>query len=408
MIILVLNCGSSSIKYQLLDTEKDFHVMAKGLIERIGLPMGNLTMKYHGEVYTEECPIADHADGIRMVLKALTHPEIGVIKSYDEIDAVGHRVAHGGEHFRESIRITREVVDKLQEVVELAPLHVPGNIMGMLALDKVLPTTPQVGVFDTAFHATIPPKAYLYGLPYEYYQKYGIRKYGFHGTSHGYVADKGARMLDHLYRTGRQWTDMKIITCHLGSGASIAAIDHSRSVDTTMGMTSLEGLVMGSRLGDCDPGALTYLMEKEHLDRAGIEKILYKKSGLVGISGGPQDMRDIYAGKLNGDEQCTRAFDTFAYRVKKYIGSYMAAMNGCDLLIFTGGIGENAWFMRRAILENMEWLGIDVDLAQNDNRMGEDFILSRPNSRVHVAIVTTNEELVIAQETLAILQPPPK
>lgn len=404
MIILVLNCGSSSIKYQLLDTDKEFHVMAKGLIERIGLPMGSLTLKYQGGVYTEECPVVDHADGIRMVLKALTHPEIGVIKSYDEIDAVGNRMAHGGEYFRQSMLVTPEVVEKLQSVIELAPLHIPGNLAGIEAMHKVLPNVPQVVVFDTAFHATIPPKAFLYGLPYEYYQKYGIRKYGFHGTSHGYVAEKGAQMLNREYRTGRDWTDMKIITCHLGSGASIAAIDHGRSVDTTMGMTSLEGLVMGSRLGDCDPGALTYLMEKEGLDRNGIEKILYKNSGLIGISGEKQDMRDIYAAKLEGDERCTNAFDVFSYRVKKYIGSYMAAMNGCDLLVMTGGIGENAWFQRHAILENMEFLGIDVDLELNDKVMGEDKIISRPNSRVKVAVVTTNEELVIAQETLSLVK----
>ncbi|MCF0211475.1 MAG: acetate kinase [Bacteroidales bacterium] len=403
MIILVLNCGSSSIKYQLLDTEKEFHVMAKGLIERIGLPMGMLTLKYHGQVYTEECPIVDHADGIRMVLKALTHPEIGVIHSYDEIDAVGNRMAHGGEYFRQSMLVDDAVLEKLRTVIELAPLHIPGNLAGIEAMRKVLPNVPQVVVFDTAFHATIPPKAYLYGLPYEYYEKYGIRRYGFHGTSHGYVAEKGARMLDREYRTGRSWTDMKIITCHLGSGASIAAIDHGRSMDTTMGMTSLEGLVMGSRLGDCDAGALTYLMERENLDRNGIEKILYKKSGLVGISGDKQDMRDIYAGKQAGDERCTNAFDVFAYRVKKYIGSYMAAMNGCDLVVFTGGIGENAWFMRHAILEDMDYLGLDVDMELNDKVMGEDHIISRPNSRVKVAVVTTNEELVIAQETLALL-----
>ena len=403
MIILVLNCGSSSIKYQLLDTEKEFHVMAKGLIERIGLPMGMLTLKYHGQVYTEECPIVDHTDGIRMVLKALTHPEIGVIHSYDEIDAVGNRMAHGGEYFRQSMLVDDAVLEKLRTVIELAPLHIPGNLAGIEAMRKVLPNVPQVVVFDTAFHATIPPKAYLYGLPYEYYEKYGIRRYGFHGTSHGYVAEKGARMLDREYRTGRSWTDMKIITCHLGSGASIAAIDHGRSMDTTMGMTSLEGLVMGSRLGDCDAGALTYLMERENLDRNGIEKILYKKSGLVGISGDKQDMRDIYAGKQAGDERCTNAFDVFAYRVKKYIGSYMAAMNGCDLVVFTGGIGENAWFMRHAILEDMDYLGLDVDMELNDKVMGEDHIISRPNSRVKVAVVTTNEELVIAQETLALL-----
>lgn len=404
MIILVLNCGSSSIKYQLFDTEKHFEVLAKGYIERIGLPMGCITHRYHGEKYYEEQPIPDHKDGIRIALKALTHPEIGVIKSFEEIDAVGHRMAHGGEYFRQSTIVTPEIVEKLHHCIDLAPLHVPGNLTGIAAMQDVLPNVPQVVIFDTAFHADIPAKAFLYGLPYEYYEKYGIRKYGFHGTSHGYVAEKGAEMLNRANRNGRTWKDMKIISCHLGSGSSIAAIDHGRSMDTTMGMTSLEGLVMGSRVGDVDAGALVFLAEKEGWNVADLEKVLYKNSGLVGISSGTQDMRDVYAGKLNGDEKCTNAFDVFAYRVKKTIGAYMAAMNGCDLLILTGGIGENAWFMRHAILENMEYLGIDVDLELNDKTMGEDCILSRPNSRVAVAAVTTNEELVMAQETLALVK----
>ena len=404
MIILVLNCGSSSIKYQLFDTEKEFQVLAKGLLERIGLEMGCFTHRYHGEKHYEERPIPNHTEGIRMVLNALTDEKIGVIKSFDEIDAVGNRMAHGGEYFRQSTLVTPEVIEKCNEVVELAPLHVPGNIAGIKAMQEVLPNAPQAVIFDTAFHYTIPPKAYLYGLPYEYYQKYGIRRYGFHGTSHGYVSEKAARMIDREYRTGRDWTDLKIISCHLGSGASIAAIDHGRSMDTTMGMTSLEGLVMGSRVGDTDPGALTYLMEKEGWNRAQMEQVLYKKSGLVGISGGVQDMRDIYAGKKAGDEQCTNAFNVFAYRVKKTIGAYMAAMNGCDLLIMTGGIGENAWFMRHAILEDMEFMGIEVDMELNDKTMGEDAIISTPTSRVRVVVATTNEELVMAQETLALVQ----
>ena len=393
MKILVLNCGSSSIKYQLLDTENEFQVIAKGLLERIGLSMGTFTHRYHGEKYYEETPIPNHTEGIRMVLNALTDPKIGVIKDFSEIDAVGNRMAHGGEKFKESCLVTDEVLDNAHALIELAPLHIPGNIAGIEAMKAVLPNVPQVVVFDTAFHANIPPKAYLYGLPYEYYEKYGIRRYGFHGASHGFVAEKGAKMI------GKDWKDLKIVSCHLGSGASIAAIDHGTSIDTTMGMTSLEGLIMGSRCGDVDPGVLTYLMEKEGWGRKEMEQVLYKKSGLVGISGGTQDMRDVYAGKKAGDERCTYAFDCFAYKVKKYIGAYMAAMNGCDLLVMTGGIGENAWFMRHAILENMEFLGIDVDLALNDTLMGEDHIISTDSSRVKVAIVTTDEELVMAKET---------
>ncbi|MCQ2299554.1 MAG: acetate kinase [Bacteroidales bacterium] len=393
MKILVLNCGSSSIKYQLLDTENEFQVIAKGLLERIGLSMGTFTHRYHGEKYYEETPIPNHTEGIRMVLNALTDPKIGVIKDFSEIDAVGNRMAHGGEKFKESCLVTDEVLDNAHALIELAPLHIPGNIAGIEAMKAVLPNVPQVVVFDTAFHANIPPKAYLYGLPYEYYEKYGIRRYGFHGASHGFVAEKGAKMI------GKDWKDLKIVSCHLGSGASIAAIDHGTSIDTTMGMTSLEGLIMGSRCGDVDPGVLTYLMEKEGWGRKEMEQVLYKKSGLVGISGGTQDMRDVYAGKKAGDERCTYAFDCFAYKVKKYIGAYMAAMNGCDLLVMTGGIGENAWFMLHAILENMEFLGIDVDLVLNDTLMGEDHIISTDSSRVKVAIVTTDEELVMAKET---------
>lgn len=411
MIILVLNSGSSSLKYQLFDTDKNFRVLAKGLIERIGLEMSAFTYKYHNvdgkltEKFYVEQPIPDHTDAIRIVLKALTDPELGgVIHDFQEIDAVGNRMAHGGEFFHNSCEVTPRVIDRLKSLVELAPLHIPGNLAGIAAMQQILPNVPQVVVFDTAFHADIPPKAFLYGLPYEYYEKYGIRRYGFHGTSHGFVAEKGAKMLDHATRSGRHWRDLNIITCHLGSGASIAAINHGRSIDSTMGMTSLEGLVMGSRCGDVDAGALTYLMEKEGWNKAHAERVLYKQSGLVGISGGKQDMRDIYAGKLAGDEQCANAFDVFAYRVKKYIGAYMAAMNGCDLLVMTGGIGENAWFMRHAILENMEVLGIVVDMELNDKVMGEDTIISTPDSRVAVAVVTTDEELVIAQETLSIVR----
>jgi len=289
--------------------------------------------------------------------------------------------------------VTDEVIEKIKSLSELAPLHTPGNLSGIYAMREVLPNVKQVVVFDTAFHSTIPPKAYLYGLPYEYYKKYGIRRYGFHGTSHGYVAEKAAKMV------GKDWHDLKIISCHLGSGASIAAIDHGKSVDTSMGMTPLEGLLMGSRPGDVDPGALTYLIEKENMSWKEVTTLLNKKCGLLGISGGKQDMRDIRAGRDAGDERCTYAFDMFAYRVKKYIGAYMAAMNGCDILLFTGGIGENAWFMRHPILQDMDFLGIKVDMELNDKIMGDDCVISTPDSKVTTIVVTTDEEYVIASDT---------
>ena len=399
MKILVLNCGSSSIKYQLIniDANNNSTVMAKGLLERIGLEMGEFTHKYNGQKHYEQTPIADHTAGIRMVLKALTDPEMGVIKDLKEIEAVGNRVAHGGELFKASALVNDDVIEKIKSLMELAPLHTPGNLAGIYAMREVLPNVPQAVVFDTAFHQTLPPKSFLYGLPYEYYQKYHLRRYGFHGTSHGFVAEKAAKMI------GKDWKDLKIISCHLGSGASIAAIDHGKSVDTTMGLTALEGLIMGSRPGDVDPGAVLYIVEKELAagkTMKDITNIFYKKSGLVGISGGKQDMRDIRAGRDAGDERSTYAFDMFAQRVKRYIGGYMAEMGGCDILLFTGGIGENAWFMRHPILENMECLGIKVDMALNDKIMGEDAVISTPDSKVTTIVVTTDEEYVIAMDTM--------
>jgi len=392
MKILVLNCGSSSIKYQLIDMANNAEVMAKGLLERIGLEMGEFTHKYHGEKHYEQVPIPDHTAGIKIVLKALTDPKMGVIKDYNEIGAVGNRVAHGGEIFKDSALVTDKVIEQIKSLEHLAPLHTPGNLAGIYAMREVLPNVPQAVVFDTAFHSTLPPKSYLYGLPYEMYEKYGIRRYGFHGTSHKFVAEKAAKMI------GRDWNDLKIISCHLGSGASIAAIDHGKSFDTTMGMTALEGLIMGSRCGDVDPGVILYLMDQGMTSKE-LTKLLYKQSGLIGISGDKQDMRDIRAGRDAGDERATYAFDMFAQRVKRYIGGYMAEMGGCDLLLFTGGIGENAWFMRRPILEGLECLGIKVNLELNDKTMGEDVILSTPDSRVATVVVTTDEEYVIASDT---------
>lgn len=392
MKILVLNCGSSSIKYQLIDMANNAEVMAKGLLERIGLEMGEFTHKYRGEKHYEQRPIPNHTEGIKMVLAALVDPKIGVIKDINEVSAVGNRVAHGGEIFKDSALVTDKVIEQIKSLEHLAPLHTPGNLAGIYAMREVLPNVPQAVVFDTAFHSTLPPKSFLYGLPYDFYKKYGIRRYGFHGTSHKFVAEKAAKMI------GRDWNDLKIISCHLGSGASIAAIDHGKSFDTTMGMTALEGLVMGSRCGDVDPGVLLYLMDQGMTSKE-LTKVLYKQSGLIGISGDKQDMRDIRAGRDAGDERCTYAFDMFAQRVKRYIGGYMAEMGGCDLLLFTGGIGENAWFMRRPILEGLECLGIKVDLELNDKIMGEDVILSTPDSKVATVVVTTDEEYVIASDT---------
>lgn len=392
MKILVLNCGSSSIKYQLIDMANNAQVMAKGLLERIGLEMGEFTHKWNGQKHYEQLPIPDHTAGIKIVLNALIDPQMGVIKSFNEIGAVGNRIAHGGELFKESVVVTDKVIEQIKSLEHLAPLHTPGNLAGIYAMREVLPGVPQTAVFDTAFHSTLPPKSFLYGLPYEMYEKYGIRRYGFHGTSHKFVAEKAAKMI------GRDWNDLKIISCHLGSGASIAAIDHGRSFDTTMGMTALEGLIMGSRCGDVDPGVILYLMDQGY-DSKALTKLLYKQSGLIGISGDKQDMRDIRAGRDAGDERATYAFDMFAQRVKRYIGGYMAEMGGCDLLLFTGGIGENAWFMRHPILEGLECLGIKVDLELNDKVMGEDVIISTPDSKVATVVVTTDEEYVIASDT---------
>ena len=396
MKILVLNCGSSSIKYQLVDMANNAAVMAKGLLERIGLEMGEFTHKFNGEKHYEQLPIPNHTEGIKIVLKALTDPKIGVIKDLKEIGAVGNRVAHGGEIFKDSALVTDKVIEQIKSLEHLAPLRTPGNLAGIYAMREVLPGVPQAVVFDTAFHSTLPPKSYLYGLPYEYYEKYGIRRYGFHGTSHKFVAEKAAKMI------GRDWNDLKIISCHLGSGASIAAIDHGKSFDTTMGMTALEGLIMGSRCGDVDPGVLLYLMDQGMHSKA-LTKLLYKQSGLIGISGDKQDMRDIRAGRDAGDERATYAFDMFAQRVKRYIGGYMAEMGGCDLLLFTGGIGENAWFMRHPILEGLECLGIRVNMELNDKTMGEDVIISTPDSKVATVVVTTDEEYVIASDTFRLV-----
>lgn len=398
MKILVLNCGSSSIKYQLIDMSNNAKVMAKGLLERIGLEMGEFTHKYNGEKHYEQLPIPDHTAGIKIVLNALTDAKMGVISDLKEISAVGHRVAHGGETFPQSVVISEKVIEEIEKLRDIAPLHIPGSVAGIRAMQKVLPGVPMTAVFDTSFHLTMPAKSYLYALPYEYYEKYRIRRYGFHGTSHKFVAENAAKMI------GKDWKNMKIVTCHLGSGASIAAVQNGKSVDTSMGFTPLEGLVMGSRCGDLDAGALIYLAEKENIDLKTLNTILNKKSGLVGISGGKQDMRDVRAGRDAGDERCTYAFNMFAHRVKKYIGSYAAVMNGMDMVVMTGGIGENAWFMREPILSNMEFLGIKIDKKVNEETVGDARVISTPDSKVTVVVFPTDEELVIAQDTFRLVQ----
>lgn len=393
MKILVLNCGSSSIKYQLIDMSNNAEVMAKGLLERVGSEMGEFTHRPAGrDKHYEQRPIANHTEGIDLVLHTLTDPKLGVIKDLNEIGACGHRVAHGGEVFKDSVIIDDTVIKHIQDLSELAPLHTPAILKGIYATEELLPNIKKVAVFDTSFHQTMPAEAYLYGLPYELYEKYKIRRYGFHGTSHKFVAEKAAKMI------GKDWHDLKIITCHLGSGASIAAIKNGQSVDTTMGFTPLEGLVMGTRCGDLDPGVLLYIAEKENMTSDQLNTMLNKKSGLVGLCG-RSDMRDVRAGRDEGDPRCTDAFNVFAHHVKKYIGAYSAIMNGCDILVMTGGIGENAWFMREPILSNMEFLGIEIDTALNATIMGEDKIISTPNSKVTTMVVTTDEEFVIASDT---------
>ena len=399
MKILVLNCGSSSIKYQLIEMdEKNHSVLAKGLLERIGLEMGEFTHKWNGQKHYEQLPIPNHTEGIKIVLQALTNKEYGVISDLKEIKAVGHRVAHGGEKFTHSVRIDDNVISMIKDLCDLAPLHNPGALQGIAAMQAVLPGIPMAAVFDTSFHATMPPEAYLYAIPYEYYEKYRVRRYGFHGTSHKYVAEKAAEYV------GKDWKNTKIVTCHLGSGASIAAVENGKSVETSMGFTPVEGLVMGRRTGDLDLGAFMYIMDKEGYNTKEMNTLVNKKSGLIGITGNSQDMRDVRAGRDAGDERCTYAFNMFAHRVKKYIGAYAAIMNGMDVLVMTGGIGENAWFMREAILENMEFFGIKIDKKLNETIMGDAAVISTPDSKVKVVVYPTDEEYMIAKDTFDLVK----
>lgn len=392
MKVLVLNCGSSSIKYQFIDTDGE-DVLAKGAVERIGMssavlshsPKGKEQIRIVGE-------ILDHTLAIEYVIAVLLSPNHGVIKDKDEIDAVGHRVVHGGEEFTGSVLITDRVMSVLKENIELAPLHNPPNIKGIQAAKAHLQSTPQVGVFDTAFHAKMPTHAFLYGIPYELYRRYKIRRYGFHGTSHRFVSQKAAIMLEKPYE------ELKIITIHLGNGASIAAIDKGVSIDTSMGFTPLEGLLMGTRCGDLDPSIITYVMGKEGLDIRDMNALLNKHSGLIGVSGESSDMRELEEAVQDGDRRAKNAFDLFNYKIKKYIGSYIAALGGLDALVFTGGIGENSVEVRKAVCSNMEYLGIELDLEKNKGSNGA-ADLSTDNAKVRVFRIPTNEELVIAMDT---------
>lgn len=393
MKIFVVNCGSSSIKYQLIDM-KDESVIAKGLVERIGIEGSVLTHTPAGKDKVRlESAIPDHVDGIKKVLAALVDPNHGVIKSMDEIDAVGHRVVHGGEIFNESVVITDEVLKQIEDLSDMAPLHQPANVAGIRACQKLMPNTPQVAVFDTAFHQTMPPVAYMFGVKYEEYKDYGIRKYGFHGTSHKYVSGVAAKML------GKDIKDTKIITCHLGNGSSITAIDGGKSVDTSMGFTPLDGVLMGTRTGSIDPAVVPVLMQKKGLDAAGVDKYMNKECGVLGVSGVSSDFRDLEDAAAKGNERAQLALDMFCYQVKRYIGAYAAAMGGVVAIVFTAGVGENDIHTRQQVCSGLEFLGVKLDADRNNVR-GKATEISAADSKVKVFLIPTNEELAIAQDTL--------
>ena len=400
MIILVINCGSSSIKYQLLDMKSDevYDVLAKGIVEKIGLEMGCLQHTATGtEKVVKEIPVPAHKVGMQLVLEALTDGEHGVLKSLDDIEAVGHRIVHGGEYFSSSALVNEDVMKKIEICCDFAPLHNPAHILGIRAVQAVLPSVPQVVTFDTAFHQSIPAYAYMYGLPYEDYQNYRVRKYGAHGTSHQFVAEKGAKF------AGLDINNSKIITCHIGNGSSITAIVNGKSVDTSMGFTPLDGVIMGTRCGSIDPNVVPYLMKKENLTPDEMTEIMNKKSGFLGISGASSDARDLDALANSGDQRAKLALKMLTYGIIKYIGSYAAVMNGVDLIIFTGGIGEHNSRLRRRVCENLSYLGLKFDYEANV-AWGEDAIISLPESKVKVALITTDEEIVIARDTMHIVQ----
>ena len=395
MNVLVINCGSSSLKFQLINSESEA-VLAKGLCERIGID-GRLTYQpAGGEKNVSEKAMPTHTEAIQFVIDALTDADTGVVKSLDEIGAVGHRVVHGGEKFAKSVVVTPEVKAAIAECNDLAPLHNPANLIGIEACESLMPGTPQVVVFDTAFHQTMPEKAYMYGLPYEYYEKYKVRRYGFHGTSHSFVSKRVAEIV------GKTYNATKTIVCHLGNGASVSAVLNGESVDTSMGLTPLEGLVMGTRSGDIDPAIMEFIAKKENLDIAGIMNVLNKKSGVEGVSGVSSDFRDLEAAAKAGNKRAELAIDVFAYRVAKYVGAYTAAMNGVDNIVFTAGIGENCALVRIKVCSYLGYLGITIDEEANGKR-GEEIVISTPDSKVKVLVVPTNEELAIARETVALV-----
>ena len=398
MNVLVINCGSSSLKFQLINAETE-KVLAKGLCERIGID-GRLTYQpAGGEKEKSDLAMPTHTEAIQFVIDALTNEKTGVVKSLDEIGAVGHRLVHGGEKFASSVVITDEVKKAVEECNDLAPLHNPANLIGVAACEKLIPGTPMVAVFDTAFHQTMPEKAYMYGLPYEYYEKYKVRRYGFHGTSHSFVSKRAAEVM------GKSYDEVKTIVCHLGNGSSVSAVLNGKCVDTSMGLTPLEGLVMGTRSGDIDPAIMEFIAKKENLDIEGVMEVLNKKSGVFGISGGlSSDFRDLTDAMNAGDKKAKIAMDVFSYRVAKYIGSYAAAMNGVDDIVFTAGIGENDDYVREEVCKYLGYLGVDFDFEVNTGLRGKEAELTKEGSKVKVFVIPTNEELAIARETLALVK----
>ena len=395
MKILVLNCGSSSIKYQVIDMGAATpSLLGKGIVDRVGLPEGEIVLKVEGrDKYSRELPIADHKAGIALIIEAITSREHGFLASLDEIGAVGHRVAHGGSYFSDSALVNDDVIAKIRSCFELAPLHNPANLQGILSIAELLPKVPQVAAFDTSFHQTIPAENYLYALPWKYYEKFGVRKFGFHGTSHKFVAQKGADMV------GLDINNSKIIPCHIGNGGSITAVLNGRSLDTSMGFTPVDGLMMGTRCGNVDPGALIFIAKKEGMDYDRLASMINKESGVLGITEQSSDMRDIVDASESGNERATLALAMYENRITHFIGAYAAQMGGVDLIIFTGGVGENQWQSRRRVSQKLAFLGIDFDVDLNEGLRGKDTVLTRQGSKVKVALVTTDEELVIAKDT---------
>ena len=393
MKILVLNCGSSSVKYKLIDTAYD-NVLAEGGVEKIGLPDGFLKYKLDdGSKAIRELGLVDHKGAVKAVLDILTDPELGCIKSYDEIQAVGHRIVHGAEKFSKSVLLTDEVLQQVKDCYDLAPLHNPANVVGVEAVEEILPGVPQVGVFDTAFHQTMPAKSYMYALPYKFYKEDGVRRYGFHGTSHRYVSQRVCEIL------GVDITKQKIITCHVGNGGSITAVLYGKSVDTSMGLTPTEGLVMGTRVGDVDPGALVYIMKKHHIDADQLQKIINKESGVLGVTGVSSDMRDLENAVKAGDERAKLALEMYEQRIVKFIGAYAAEMGGVDIIVFTGGVGENQTGLRADVCRPLAFMGVMLDENVNAVTRGTETEISTPDSKVKVVVVPTDEELMIARDT---------